>query len=252
MRLKMDRFTERMEAMLVLMSGVDERIAGMESRVVAIEGRIGSVDERVSELERHHTGDGGGGGGAVSGDVAALTRTVEQLRLELNDRDQGLLLNDVEITMLPEISGENPIHLVLLVAGKLGMPLEERDVVSAERVGAPRGAGEQNRAKAGPRPLAVRLARRELRDGLLREARVRRTVDTGGFDLPEPPRRFYVNERLTRVNRQLFGKARQEGKSRGWRFVWTRGGHIFARRQSDTPAHRIRVEQDLTKVFGQG
>lgn len=246
-RLKIDQIAERMEVMLVAMSRVDERLTAVENRLLAAEERSDSMDNRISVLEQRDTG----AGGSASSDVTALAHTVEQLRLELNDRDQSLLSSDVEITMLPEAQGENPLHLVQLVASKLGVNLEARDVVSAERVGAPRTAGgEQDGARSGPRPLAVRLARRELRDTLLREARVRRTVDTSGFDLPGPARRFYINERLTRINRRLFGKARQEGKSRGWRFVWTRGGHIYARRQTDTQALRIRTEQDIIKVFG--
>ncbi|KAI5652156.1 hypothetical protein NE865_00494 [Phthorimaea operculella] len=100
------------------------------------------------------------------------------------------------------------------------------------------------------RPLAVRLLRREQRDNLLRAARVRRGADTSGFNLPAASRPFYVNERLTGFNRQLFRKVREEKQRLHWRFAWTKEGVIFARQDHGKPAMRIRNEDDLTRVFG--
>ncbi|VVC91317.1 unnamed protein product [Leptidea sinapis] len=119
-----------------------------------------------------------------------------------------LLLTDVEITGLSEANGENPVHLVCLVSKKLGVELEERDIVSAVRVGPKRGMTE-GAAPVKPRPLAVRLSRRAQRDNMLRAARVRHGANTEGLELPGPPVRFQVNERLTKTNRQLFYDTRQ-------------------------------------------
>lgn len=98
----------------------------------------------------------------------------------------------------------------------------------------------------------MRLARRVLRDQLLKEARVRRGVTTEGVGLPGSPRRFYVNERLTRVNRMLFRKARECKENCGWRYAWTRDGKIYVRQRSGVsePKHRIYNENDLMRVFG--
>lgn len=104
--------------------------------------------------------------------------------------------------------------------------------------------------EAGPRLLVVRLLRRAQRDDLLRNARVRRGADTAGLGLPGPVRRFYCNERLTRANRLLFRRAREETRRLNWKFAWTRDGAILVRRDNDEPAKRIRTEDDLARVFG--
>ncbi|KAL4718984.1 hypothetical protein ACJJTC_018787 [Scirpophaga incertulas] len=180
-----------------------------------------------------------------------LENTIESLKAELNERDQELLLNDVEFTCIPENKGEGLQHVVMSLASKIGVKLRSEDVVCAARVGRPPEAGT-GIAGVRPRPIVVRLVRRALRDDLLRAARVRRTVTTEGVDLHGPPNRFYINERLTRANRVLFRQAREVAGRLGWRFVWTRDGKIFARQrlEQDAPRHRLRSQADLARVFG--
>ncbi|KAL0861707.1 hypothetical protein ABMA27_009189 [Loxostege sticticalis] len=168
---------------------LDEEAGGNNAAVGA---RIDAVEARMEAAERRRAEAGPDG-------AEGLRRTVEELKLELNERDQEALLADLEIGQLPEQKGENPVHAVIVLATRLGVPLEERDVVFAERVGAPP-------AEAGGRArrVVVRLARRHLRDELLRAARVRRAVTAEGGG------RVFINERLTRPNRQLFHRVREE------------------------------------------
>lgn len=210
---------------------------------------VRTCDSRVEKLEAivHSLLEDGGVGkqnDAVTQKIQSLEECVTLLQMNLDNRDQELLLNDVELTGIPEANNENPIHIVLTCATKLGLQLEERDLVSCRRVGGVRQAG------ARPRPLAVRLARRDLRAQLLRAARVRRQLNTEDLGLTSQPCTFYVNERLTKKNRDIFRKARLTGRSLGWRFVWTRDGRIYARKESGAHAHRICTETDIKQVFG--
>ncbi|XP_013133609.1 PREDICTED: uncharacterized protein LOC106099582 [Papilio polytes] len=204
--------------------------------------RIASVEQKVLEVEEKVM--------AKSGDNEHLENTIADLKVQLNERDQELLLNDVEIAGIPEQRNENVLHLASLVAVKLGLTLEERDIVHAER----RGAVRRNRvdgegAPQRPRPLVVRLARRAQRDALLRSARVRRGLSTADMNLTGEPRKVYVNERLTQYNRQLFGKAREAASRVHWKYVWTRGGQIFTRKDDGKSVERIRNEGDINKIF---
>ncbi|XP_046976633.1 uncharacterized protein LOC124542787 [Vanessa cardui] len=186
----------------------------------------------------------------VESEYRPFLEEIAHLKSELNDRDQSCLTNDVEITGITERAGENLPHILGLVACKIGVQIDEKDVVYVERSG-PRPAHVENSERLRPRPIVVRLARRALREQLLRAARVRRGADSSSFEIDKEPKRFYINERLTRANRFLFFKAREEGHKNGWRYVWTRGGRIYARRSKETAAHRIRSEDDLMTVFGQ-
>ncbi|CAG9796323.1 unnamed protein product [Diatraea saccharalis] len=242
-------FRKEMQEMRIQVQSFNETLGALMSRVDICEDRLDDLTLRIDKLERCD---------AASESVnnnTALTNTIDSLKAELNERDQELLMNDVEITCIPEQKGENLQHFVVTLACKLGVQLEQRDVVSAVRVGRSldvSGVGTSS-SSPRPRPIVVRLVRRAVREDLLHAARVRRGVTTEGLDLPGPPRRFYINERLTRMNRLLFRQARGIGVRLGWRFIWTKDGKIFGSRQhagQGVPRHRLRNRADLVRVFG--
>ncbi|XP_028160586.1 uncharacterized protein LOC114353000 [Ostrinia furnacalis] len=256
-------FTSELQALREQMGALKDEVSALSGRLDRCESRTSALDKRMDTIEVCLTGVGHAnaerldevekrleavgrvqteaGTGAGSGVVAALERTVAELKLELNDRDQDALLADLEIGGLPDEKGESVFHSVAVLAGRLGVTLEERDVVFAERVGAP----PAETGGARPRRVVVRLARRQLRDDLLRAARVRRgaTGEGGG--------RVYISERLTRFNRQLFYRAREECRRQQWRYSWTRRGRIFVRRSDGSQAFSLRSLDDLSRVFGQ-
>ncbi|CAG9568061.1 unnamed protein product [Danaus chrysippus] len=217
-------------------------LARINENMVEFHKMVDNIEERVTSVEEKFSSSG------VSKDEN-LHDIIIQLKANINDREQNSLLNDVQITGVAERSGENVIHLTQAMANKLGMALDSRDIVSAERVG-PRRLLTSSEEHSRPRPVIVRLARRSLRDDIIKAARVRRGTDTTGVTDGNPTR-VYINEHLTRVNRLLFYKAREEGKRHGWRFVWTREGRIHMRRETDTAVQLIRTENYyLIKIFG--
>lgn len=215
------------------------------AEIRALSGRVDSIEVRLDALEKIDITEG------FTKD-SKLNDIVVQVQRDINDRDQELLVNDVEIANLPEKSGENLTHLVQLVGIKLGVKLEERDIVSADRAGGRRinATDSAGPSETTPRRIVVRLARRDLREEILRSARIRRGVTTADLDLPGQPKRFYINERLTKINRQLFRQARETGKQNAWKYIWTSKGRIFARRGSGDVACRIRCENDVSRIFG--
>lgn len=220
-----------------------EEVADIRSIMNSMADRIDKLERRVEDLEKLRSS----AVGVESEANKALEAAVSQLKSDLDERDQELLLNDVDIAGIPEEDNESVQHLVLACATKLGVPLDERDIVSCRRVGVRRTEAQE---EPRPRAVTVRLARRSTRDQLLKAARVRRGLNTEGLGLRAPPRPIYLNERLTRTNRQIFNKAREIAKKLSWRFVWTREGRVFVRRDHGAPASRIRSCGELERVFG--
>lgn len=219
-------------------------ISEFKSSIITCISRIDSLEARVDALEqRISTGPA---------NTDAANNIVNDLRRELNERDQDLLSNDIEISNITETKVDNPIHIVKVIGLKLGVNIEERDIVSAERVGGRQlnAASSEGAMEPRPRAIVVRLARRDLRDELLASARVRRGATTADLDIPGTTRRFYLNERLTKANRWLFRKTRDAAGLFEWKFVWTKRGRILARRRPGDVTHRIRSENDISRVFG--
>lgn len=241
MRTDMRLMRQEIQRFRIDMTEFKESLTASEGRVNDLEARMDVVENRLSQnlmMERN-----------------SLEATVAQLKIQLNERDQELLANDIEISGISESKDESTFHLVKILSTKLGVNLDERDVVHIERLGSPR----RNRVAAldsdvsdnqRPRNIYVRFARRSTRDTLLRAARVRRGLTTADLPIDTPTRRVYVNERLTRINRQLFYKARQAGTINKWKYIWTKEGRIFARKETDNKVEQIKCEEDIDKIFG--
>lgn len=65
-------------------------------------------------------------------------------------------------------------------------------------------------------------------------------------------KRVYVNEHLTRSNARLFHLAREAGQRSRYKYVWTREGRIYARKEDGVSAVRIRSDADIKEIFGDG
>ncbi|XP_047020525.1 uncharacterized protein LOC124630606 [Helicoverpa zea] len=209
-------------------------------------GRVDALEDRVAIVENKYEQ-------SVSPRLTELETTVGDLKLQLNERDQETLLNDVQVSGVTETKGENPSQLLSILAVKLGVQLDERDVVFVRRVGnVLRNRTEEEGATAArPRVIVARFARRVTRDSILSAARVRRNLCTQDIQVPGESRRIYINERLTKTNRQLFSLTRQAAARYGWKYAWTRDGRILARKNEGEPVVQLKVEADVDRFFTQ-
>lgn len=232
-----DLINNSMESIKQAITDLTTTIRDQNTRIEQLEARVSMLENNTEQTQ--------------SCNIAALEHTIAQLKNDISQREQSLLLNDVEIAGCPEAPNENCVHLVLSIAKKVGVELDERDVVSVHRAGPARPtAAAASSERARPRPLAVRLARRALRDALLRAARVRRNLTTEGLQLPGAVNSVYINERLTKPNRILFQKCRSLARELQYKYVWTRDGKIFVCQAQGKPKYRMRTEEDLLSVFG--
>lgn len=240
------QFREELRAVRIEMQDFRSVMSDATAAISSCNSRIDELTLRMEVLERDQSSQ------ANKNDTSILEQTIAELKRQLNDRDQDMLVNDIEITGIPEAKMEGPIHIVLAISNKLGVALAEEDIVSAERAGPPRQQQAEGEPAPRPRPLAVRLARRALRDQLLSAARVRRGATTADLNLATTasPCPFYVNERLTRSNRQIFRQAREASRCKNWKYVWTREGRVYAREVHGAPRYRLYSEEDVVRVFG--
>lgn len=220
-----------------------QEMAEFRASLGGIAKRLDELEQRLDGLEQKNLSS------EVRG-VSELQEKVAQLTQDLNDRDQDSLMSDLDIGCLTEEKGENMVHTVLNLATKLGVKLDERDIVFAERVGAPKLEPGVATAPNRTRRVVVRFTRRHLRDELIRAARVRRNLTTSDMGLSGTPQRVYINERLTRINRLLFHQVREECRKRAWRYSWTRKGRIYIRQGDGKQVYLIRSESDFPRVFG--
>ncbi|CAK1581574.1 unnamed protein product [Parnassius mnemosyne] len=167
-----------------------QEITNINSNVSEISNRVSDVEKRIACLEEQATNLTSQPGGSKVED------SVAELKCRLNERDQELLLNDLEISGVIEQKGENPLHLVTMLAAKIGTELDERDVVSARRIGMRReeipGSGDKRRPRPDPKILTEGTAQ----GSVLGPLHFLSYVNESETQFLLPIRRRYVSSRI--------------------------------------------------------
>lgn len=213
------------QTMAQMQNDFAERFEGLASKITAYEKHMQEKDKLILDLKSQ---------------VAVLQEQVDR-------QSHESLRSELDILGLTETPNENPYHLVLTTAQKIGLAMDERDLDYVRRVG-PRGKEAEDRL---PRPLVVSFTRRTKREEFLKQAKARRCLDSKDVAGSGPERKMYVNERLTTGNRQLFRTARIWTKDQGFKHCWVRNGMVYVRKgegRDGSPAIPIRTSEDLQRM----
>ncbi|KOB66199.1 Zinc finger DNA binding protein [Operophtera brumata] len=238
MLLEFQSFKEELRGLRTEVLQLKSDLASIRTDMTFCMSKVAVLEARTAEMETYLTE-------SDIGTTGELEQAVSELKMACNDREQESLFNEVEITGIPEHRGENLLHLIPLLAEKIGVPFQEHDINSIDRLGSPM---QEN--SVGPRKIVIRFTRRITRNTFLQKARQRRGLITSAeLGLEGPPAPLYFNERLTRLNRQLFAKARGECRHHQWRYCWIKSGRIYLRKDEGSQVSRIRVEKDLSVLF---
>ena len=210
----------------------NQRLAVSEASLACAEAKIQALEERVRE-------------------IPYLQSTIQQLNEQVQAQAQANLKNQVEILGVNETAYENPVHIILTAAAKIGIDLQDTDLEYVTRAGPRHSDNTENTSSAPvekhPRPLVVKFLRRKKRNEFLRAGKTRRNVSSVDLDIPGARRTLYFNERLTKENRQLFRAAKPRAKECGYKYCWIKNGTINIRKQEGNPAIAIRNQHDLLR-----
>ncbi|CAG9783253.1 unnamed protein product [Diatraea saccharalis] len=186
---------DSMRALLVEFGNLRQDMAKFQADIVSkvneMTAKISSYDSIIKQFEDKEK------------ENIALKLQISQLQEQVNKRSEEALRSDLEILGLFETPNENPIHLVLNTAIKIGVKLEDYDIDYASRAG-PRNKKDSKEGKQLPRPLIVSFTRKIKRAEFLKQAKSRRTLESREIIGEGPERKIYVNERLTAEKRWLF------------------------------------------------
>lgn len=100
--------------------------------------------------------------------------------------------------------------------------------------------------KPGVKKIIVRFVKRTKRDDILAKCRKKRLDSSMLGDDKKTP--IFVNEHLTQKGKALLAAAIQKKKEAAWKFVWTSGGKVLARKDEGSRAIHIADETSLAKI----
>ncbi|CAG4969448.1 unnamed protein product [Parnassius apollo] len=111
-RNEMVQFNSTLSELTAVMNKYNERIDYLEAKLESLE--VKQIDKESNRIEH-------------------LETTITQLKLDLQDREQEMLSNDVEIAGIPEVRNENLMHVTFTVAKKLTVEIEDRDIMTESK-----------------------------------------------------------------------------------------------------------------------
>ncbi|XP_063365926.1 uncharacterized protein LOC134654391 [Cydia amplana] len=214
-----------------------DSLAKCQTRMDEITGKLTDTERRLQALEDQQSQN------------VRIKATLQDLENKYNIQAQLALRNDVEIIGCPEIKNENLHHTMMAIATKIGASVSDVDIDYVSRAGHKRKQSS-NEFSQLPRPVIVRFARRKVRDDFIAKSKIRRNLDTTDIITEGTPQKIYINERLTRENRQLFRIARERAAQANFKYCWTRGGFIYARKRDGADAINIINQDCIDRVFG--
>ncbi|XP_028162762.1 uncharacterized protein LOC114354539 [Ostrinia furnacalis] len=180
-------------------------------------------------------------------EISILKTSLAESRYALNLQEQNYLKNELEIAGVPESEGENPHHIALVTATKLGVDLSAADIDFVHRTGTRQNnSGNKNHL---PRTIVLRLNRRSKREEIIKAARSRRNLNSEDIS-SGPVTRIYVDERLTKANRLLFRETRTRALQYGFRYCWVNNGYVHVRQAERKPSIHIKSLEELDRLVG--
>lgn len=167
--------------------------------------------------------------------VSAQALAIQRLQHEANDSEQYSRLANMEISGMPVSPRENLTECVRVLADKLALTdFQTTDILAIHRLPAKRDSTPV---------VLIRFASVGVKDRWMgARAKLRSLVESGTTS------KLYFNENLTRANKELFWLARTRGKEKRFKYVWVKGGKIFAKKNESAPLVRIIFPSDVDKI----
>ena len=164
---------------------------------------------------------------------------IQQLRKEINEIQQYLRVNNLEIVGLPEpLQGESDEKLLLNAVNSLhGIvdPIRPEDIDISHPL--------KSQRKDGKNVHVVRFISRKRKAEIIT---AKKSEENKNFKFREND--VFINEHLCPSNRALFASAATKKRTLGYRFLWTKGGNIFMRKDERSEIISITCEDDFLKV----
>lgn len=174
---------------------------------------------------------------ALASENKALKKENEHFAKRLADSEQYSRINNIEIKGIPCTPGEDCNVILQKIGDKIGCPVTPSDIDVIHRVPAKK---DKN--------IIARFCLRTKKADFISKARKARLTTTD-LDLPQTPSApVFINEHLTPDNKRLFAQALALKKEKNWKFLWTDGCHIKARKTEDSRVCVIGSARDLSKI----
>lgn len=164
---------------------------------------------------------------------------LDSIDSKMNALEQQALDNNLIISNIPQVDGENIVNLITKTVAQFGCNISKPDIVFCGRM------TTENRQNI--KPILVKFAHYDSKR-LVMDVFNKNIVTTTAIGL-KPAHRIYANQHLTKKNQRLLNAARDVKSKNAFCNVWFSKGAVYIRRTSGSTPIRIEKVEELSKVF---
>lgn len=206
-----------------------EQLPTLVQEVRDITARTVEVEKRVSALEDISTG---------ADSYPQLQAKLTQLTAELAAKEQRERVNNIEIRGVPVKKSENLFQLVEKIGEAIGHPVLPSQINFVTR----------SRSAAEVKPIIVGFLCRYTKENFVASSRTRKNLTAEDLGFSGVSARVYVNDHLTRDNKQLLTKTKKVALDHNHKYIWVQNCKILVRKNDTSPIIHIVREEDLVKI----
>lgn len=167
----------------------------------------------------------------------SLHNTVVDLETRMRDMEQYSRINNIEISGVPESENEDMDTLLTDIAKAIDVEHKASSVEAAHRV------PSYNRKRVSP--IVVKFKSRRDKEVWINGFKKTRPLTADKINPHMNKDKVFINEHLSPANKLLLSRTKEAARDRGYKFIWTKDGKIFARKDSGDRVKRIASEASL-------
>ena len=194
-----------------------------------------------------------GGQKEIKTNLVNMETQINQLTAQLKEKDeiiknlqtriayleQYTRKNNIEIHGVTETRDEDIEAIVCNIGRAIDVNINKNDIEAAHRI--------PTRRNDAPRPIIVRFQSRKIKNLVTAKKKVKITNRQALNTENASERNVFIYE-LSPYFKDLMWKAKQKGRDKQWKFVWSTGGKLWARKDENSRPVRITSESDLAKI----
>ncbi|VEN42246.1 unnamed protein product, partial [Callosobruchus maculatus] len=191
----------------------------ISDKVSDFEVKLANIDEYVRKTEK------------LMQENLALKTEVSDLKRRLNDLDQTTRSNNIEIQGVPEKEKENLYEIIQKIGSYVNYE------ISADKIDYVNRVQSNKNSNSKIKNITVRFTTRSVKENFLAHAKNKRNKRENGsprMSITGLSDNIYINEHLTLVNKILFKEVRTVAKSKNYKYIWTKGGQIFVKKDDNS------------------
>ena len=139
---------------------------------------------------------------------------------------------------------ENTKEIITKIGGLMGVNADERDISVSHRL----PVSKIYSGKEKEPSIIVKFARRDTKESYYQALKNLKGITTKNLGY-QTSNNIYINESLTDTNRKLFKDCLKPKKELGYKFISTKNGKIYLRKDENSPLVHIKTRDDTTTLI---